>query len=175
MKKTLLILLVMLMAMPVHAWFGDGKLAIGDEIPEVTLSDMQGKPLNLPNNFKGKVLLIHFWAMDCHFCDKEILLLLEPLYQKYKAQGFLPIAINVGPVNKADERWRKMASLTYPSLVDERGLVGKKFGVIGMPTTFVIDGEGFLQKKITGEAKIEEYEKLFTTVLQQGKSYENKP
>jgi peroxiredoxin len=174
MKKALIILLL-LFAMPVHAWFGDEKLAIGDEIPEVSLTDLQGKKLNLPDDLKGKVLLVHFFAMDCHFCDKEILLLLEPLYQKYKAKGFVPVAVNVGEVDKKDVRWKKMAALTYPLLVDERGLVAQKFGVIGMPTTFVFDSKGILQKKLTGEAKIAEYEKLFTTVLQPGEYDENKP
>lgn len=174
MRKPLFILLVLLFAMPVHAWFGDGKLSVGDEIPEVSLTDLQGKTLKLPHDLKGKVLLIHFFGMECHFCNKEILLQLEPLYQKYKGRGFVPIAIHVGSVDKHDARWKKLTTLTYPLLVDERGLVAKKFGMIAMPTTFVIDGESVLQNKLTGEGKIEEYEALFTPFLPQGENYENK-
>jgi peroxiredoxin len=173
MKKVLLILLVMLIAMPVYAWFGDGKLVVGDEIPEISLPDLQGKKLNLPDDLKGKVLLVHFFSMDCHFCDKEIMLQLEPLYQKYKVKGFVPIVVNVGEVDKKDVRWKKLTVLTYPLLVDEKGVIAQKLGVIGLPTTFVIDREGVLQKKLTGEAKIDEYEQLFTTVLQPRASYEN--
>jgi cytochrome c biogenesis protein CcmG/thiol:disulfide interchange protein DsbE len=140
-------------------------LKIGDEIPHVTLTDIQGKTLTLPNDMKGKVVLLHFWNLDCHFCDKKNLLFLEPLYQKYKDQAFIPIAVNVGSADKNDERWKQFAELTYPMLVDERGLIAKQFSVIGLPTTFIIDGAGIVQKKLTGEAPIDEYEKLFTSIL----------
>jgi len=51
--------------------------------------------------------------------------------------------------------------------------VAKHFGVIGLPTTFVIDEQGIVRDKLTGEASIEEYEKLFTTILYKGEFYEN--
>jgi cytochrome c biogenesis protein CcmG, thiol:disulfide interchange protein DsbE len=140
-------------------------LKIGDEIPHVTFTDLQGKTMTLPNDMKGKVVLLHFWNLDCHFCDKKNLLLLEPLYQKYKAQAFVPIAVNVGIVDKTDERWKQFTELSYPMLIDERGLIAKQFSVIGLPTTFVIDGAGIVQKKLTGEAPIDDYEKLFTSIL----------
>jgi len=77
----------------------------------------------------------------------------------------MPVAINVSKIDPNDERLKRFAKLTYPMLVDERGLVAKKFGVIGLPTSFVIDREGVLREKITGEAGLDEFEKLFTTIL----------
>jgi cytochrome c biogenesis protein CcmG, thiol:disulfide interchange protein DsbE len=158
-------ILVLLVAMLIGACHQQTGLQIGDEIPKVTLTDLQGKTLTLPNDMKGKVVLLHFWNLDCHFCDKKNLLFLEPLYQKYKAQAFVPIAVNVGLVDKNDERWKEFSGLTYPMLVDERGLIAKQFNVIGLPTTLVIDGKGIVQKKLTGEAPIDDYEKLFTSIL----------
>ena len=83
------------------------------------------------------------------------------------------MAINESRVDKTDERLKKFAHLTYPMLVDEYSLVAKRFGVIGMPTTFVIDEEGIVRDKITGEAGIDEFEKRFTTILYKGVFYEN--
>ena len=148
-------------------------LQIGDTIPDVTLTDFQGKSVTLPKDLKGKVALVRFWSIDCHFCDKEILLSLEPLYQKYKDKGFVPVAINESRIDKTDERLKKFNHLTYPMLVDEYGLVARHFGVIGLPTTFIIDEEGIVQDKITGDAGIDEYEKRFTTILYKGVFYEN--
>jgi peroxiredoxin len=148
-------------------------LQAGDPAPVVTLSDFNGNAVTLPEAFKGKVVLVRFWALDCEFCDKEKLFALETFYQKYKDRGFIPLEINESKFVKTDERLKKFAHLTYPMLVDEYGLVAKKFGVIGLPTTFVIDEKGILRKKITGEAGIEEFEKLFTTVLYKGGFYEN--
>ena len=147
-------------------------LQIGDSIPNVTLTDFQGKTVTLPQDLKGKVVLVHFWGLDCCFCDKKILLSLEPLYQKYKDKGFVPVAINESRFVKTDERLKQFDHLTYPMLVDDYGLVAKQFGVIGLPTTFVIDEEGIVRDKMTGEAGIDEYEKHFTTVLYKGVFYE---
>ena len=148
-------------------------LQIGDTIPDVTLTDFQGKSVTLPKDLKGKVALVRFWSIDCHFCDKEVLLSLETLYQKYKDKRFVPVAINESRVDKTDERLKKFSHLAYPMLVDEYGLVAKHFGVIGLPTTFIIDEEGIVQDKITGEAGIDEYEKRITTILYKGVFYEN--
>jgi peroxiredoxin len=150
-----------------------GGLQIGDAVPDVTLTDFQGKSVTLPKDIKGKVALVRFWGIDCCFCDKGILLSLEPLYQKYKDRGFVPVAINESRLVKTDERLKKFEHLTYPMLVDEYGLVAKQFGVIGLPTTFVIDEEGIIRDKITGEAGIESFEKRFTTILNKGVFYEN--
>jgi len=148
-------------------------LQIGDTIPDVTLTDFQGKSVTLPKDIKGKVALVRFWSIDCGFCDKEILLSLEPLYQKYKDRGFVPVAINESRVAKTDERLKQFNHLTYPMLVDEYGLVAKRFGVIGLPTTFVIDEQGIVRDKLTGEAGIESFEKMFTTILYKGVFYES--
>ncbi len=71
-----------------------GGLQIGDPIPDITLTDFQGKSVTLPRDIKGKVALIRFWSLDCGFCDKEILLAFESFYHKYKDKSFIPVAIN---------------------------------------------------------------------------------
>jgi peroxiredoxin len=172
-KYLKLLLLGLLIAAGLSACNKHPGLQIGDPAPIVTLTDFNGKPVMLPEAFKGKVVLVRFWSLDCGFCDKEMLLALETFYQKYKDRGFIPVAINESRVVKTDERLKKFAHLTYPMLVDEYGLVAKRFGVIGLPTTFVIDEEGIVRDKLTGEAGIDEYEKLFTTVLYKGGFYEN--
>ena len=148
-------------------------LQIGDPAPVVTLNDFNGKAVALPEAFKGKIILVRFWSLECGFCDKNMLLAFETFYQKYKDRGFIPVAINEGRVDKTDERLLKFTHLTYPMLVDEYSLVAKRFGVIGLPTTFVIDEEGIVRDKITGEAGIDEYEKRLTTILYKGVFYEN--
>lgn len=168
-----LLLLALLIATALSACNKRAGLQIGDTAPEVALTDFQGKSVTLPKDIKGKVALLRFWSIDCGFCDKEILLSLEPLYQKYKDRGFVPVAINESRIDKTDQRLKKFEHLTYPMLVDEYGLVAKQFGVIGLPTTFVIDEQGIVRDKLTGEAGIEEFEKRFTTILNKGVFYEN--
>jgi peroxiredoxin len=168
-----LLLLGLLVATALSGCNKRGGLQIGDTVPDVTLTDFQGKTVPLPKDIKGKVAFVHFWGLDCNCCDKGILLSLEPLYQKYKDKGFVPVGINESQFVKTDERLKQFDHLTYPMLVDEYGLAAKDFGVIGLPTTFIIDAEGIIQDKITGEAGIDEYEKRFTTILYKGVFYEN--
>jgi cytochrome c biogenesis protein CcmG, thiol:disulfide interchange protein DsbE len=150
-----------------------GPLEIGDEVPPITLSDINGRPVNLPNDFNGKVILVRFWSIDCGFCDKKILLALEQFKQRYQGRQFIPVAINEGSLAKDDERLKALGKLSYPMLVDEYGSVARHFGVIGLPTTLVIDENGILRDKLTGEASIKEYEKLLTTILNKGVFYES--
>jgi len=172
-KYLRLLLFGLLIASVVGGCNKRGGLQIGDPIPDVTLTDFLGKSVTLPKDIKGKVALIRFWSLDCGFCDKEILLALESFYQKYKGRGFIPVAINESRIIKTDERLKKFEHLTYPMLIDEYGVVAKRFGVIGLPTTFVIDESGIVQDKLTGEAGTDEYEKFFTTVLNKGVFYES--
>jgi cytochrome c biogenesis protein CcmG, thiol:disulfide interchange protein DsbE len=172
-KHLKLLLLGLIVATALSACNKHSGLQVGDPAPVVSLTDFNGKSVTLPEAFKGKVALVRFWSLDCGFCDKEKLLTMETFYQKYKDRGFIPVAINESRIDKADERLKKFSHLTYPMLVDEYGLVAKHFGVIGLPTTFIIDEEGIVQDKITGEAGIDEYEKHFTTILYKGVFYEN--
>lgn len=159
------VVLLLVLVISLSACKRGGSPRIDDPAPVVTLQDFAGKAVDLPQDLKGKVWLVRFWSLDCGFCDKEVLLGLEQLYQKYKERGFVPVAVNVSKIDPADERLQRFKQLTYPMLVDERGLVAKKFGVIGLPTSFVIDSEGVIKEKITGEAGLAEFEKLFTTLI----------
>jgi len=166
-------ILALLVSVPLSGCNKPSGFQIGDQAPAVSLNDFNGKTVLMPEAFKGKVVLLRFWSIDCGFCDKKMLSVLEDFYQKYKDQGFIPVAVNESQLVKTDERLKNYDHLTYPMLVDEYGLVAKRFGVIGLPTTFVIDGQGIVRDKITGEAGSEEFEKFFTTILNKGEFYEN--
>ncbi len=138
---------------------------IDDPAPAVELRDFHGNTLQLPGDLRGKVWLVRFWSLDCHLCDKDILLGLETLRQKYQDRSFVPVAVNVGEYDANDARWQRFAKLSYPMLSDERGIAAKKFGVVGLPTTFVIDADGILREKRVGDAGLDGDEQLITTIL----------
>lgn len=160
-----LLLIAVLITLPMLGCKRQSGPQIDDPAPVVELRDLHGKNVQLPQDFKGKVWLIRFWSLECHFCDKDVLFGLDTLYQKYKDRGFEVVTVKVGEDEGNDERLKRFDRLSYPMLIDERGIVARKFGVVGMPTTFVIDAEGLLREKRVGEAGLEEFEKLFTTIL----------
>jgi len=148
-------------------------LQVGDSMPSVALSDVRGQAVRLPDDYKGKILLLRFWSLDCGFCDKATLFTLERIYQKYRGQGFMPVAVNESRLEPDDARLKPFAELNYPLLQDEYNKAAKQFGVVALPMTFIVDEAGIIRKKLAGEAQPEELEKLVTTILYKGEFYEN--
>ena len=106
---------------------------------DFTLTDLQGKSWNL-RDLRGKVVLVNFWATWCPPCRKEMPDL-EMLYNKFKDQGFVVLAIS-------DEESAKVApfiserKISYPVLLDPGRKVNDAFIVDGIPKSFVYNREG---------------------------------
>ena len=137
----------------------------------MTLADVHGKPMHLPTDVKGKVALIRFWSISCPSCCKELLKAIEELYQKYKDRGFTAVTINVDPPSEGDEEFRKLQFVHYPFLVDPGWAAAKSLGIKTVPVTFILDQQGIIREKISGDAPPEFFERLITQVLYKGGFY----
>ena len=106
---------------------------------DFALTDLQGKNWHL-KDLQGKVVLVNFWATWCPPCRKEMPDL-QALYEKYKEQGFVVLAIS-------DEESAKVApfiaerKIGYPVLLDPGRKVNEAFVVEGIPKSFVYDRNG---------------------------------
>jgi peroxiredoxin len=106
---------------------------------DFTLFDLHGKQWHL-QELRGKVVLVNFWATWCPPCRKEMPDL-DALYNKYKDQGFVVLAIS-------DEETAKVSpfinehNISYPVLLDPGRKVNDAFIVEGIPKSFVYDRSG---------------------------------
>jgi peroxiredoxin len=106
---------------------------------DFTLADLQGKPWHL-RDLHGKVVLVNFWATWCPPCRKEMPDL-DALYNKFKEQGFVVLAIS-------DEEAAKVSpfiserKISYPVLLDPGRKVNDLFVVEGIPKSFVYNRDG---------------------------------
>jgi peroxiredoxin len=139
-------------------------LKIGDTFPKIAVSDRQGKPVALPDDFRGKVALIHFWATWCPFCIKEIQAL-ESIYGVYREKGLVPFSVNVGEDNQTIAAFLKNETATYPILMDRNSEAARQCGVTGLPTTFICDRNGVIKFKIIGEINKNGLERLLATMF----------
>lgn len=89
----------------------------------------------------GKWLYLDFWASWCVPCKKS-LPLFEKLYQQNKSQGFEVIAISLDDEPKEAKTFVDKMQLNYKVLLDSKMAISKSFGVIGMPTSFLINPKG---------------------------------
>ena len=111
--------------------------------PDFVLDSNTGKPIKL-SGYKGKVVMINFWATWCGPCRQEWPLL-ESIYKQYKNQDFMLLGVNVEPDSKPAGEWLKKQPVTFPVLYDVKSQVSDLYKVTGMPTTVWVDKKGNLR------------------------------
>lgn len=126
-------------------------------VPE---AERQSAPVFISENFlggnatledyKGKVVLLHFWATWCLPCREEMMGM-EELWKKYKERGFVVVTISHGTDSKDDvDTYLKALDLSFPILLDQEGKVNGQYNVSRVPTTFIIDGNGKIISRVSG-------------------------
>jgi peroxiredoxin len=136
-------------------------LTKGEQPPAFQLQKLDGEMANFPQDYQGKVVVIRFWADWCPFCESEMQSI-EPVYQAYQAKGLVILALNVRQDRDTAAEFIEKLDISYPALLDREGEVARAYGVIGLPTTFVVDREGRLHTRIIGESTAE----LFAQVVE---------
>ncbi len=121
----------------------------GKPAPAFTLLDLNGKKISL-SDFKGKVVIIDFWATWCPPCVKEIPHFID-LYKEYKDKGLAIVGISVDHQGiNVVKAFNKRYKINYPILMAD-SQVSRAYGNIrSIPTTFVIDPSGNFQKMYVG-------------------------
>jgi len=119
---------------------------IGKPAPSFTLKDLEGKQVSL-SDFKGKVVLLDFWATWCGPCRRAIPHL-EALHRKYKDQGLVVIGINHEKDHDKVKAFSK-EQISYVVLLDADEQF-KEYGIRGIPTAFYIGRNGTIQYREVG-------------------------
>lgn len=126
------------------------KPEVGYLAPGFALEMMnQEKAVNL-SDYKGKVVLLNFWASWCFPCRKEMPSMQE-LYQIYKDRDFEILAVNMDKYSK--EKVVSFVSnygLTFPILLDRELKTALIYEVRSIPTSYIIDKNGIIKDKIIG-------------------------
>lgn len=140
------------------------QLQTGEAMPELTLPGLDGQPLTFPTGLEGKVVAIRFWADWCPFCESEMRDI-EPVYLKYRDRGLAVLAVNVRQDQATARAFIDKLDVSYRVLLDEDGAVARRYGVIGLPTTFFVDRQGRLSTRILGESTPEAFENIVQGLL----------
>jgi peroxiredoxin len=100
--------------------------------------------------YKGKVVILNFWATWCGPCKYEIPHFIK-LYNAYKDKGVTILGVAIGEPKATVETFAKSKGMTYPVLLDVKSAVPRSYGgVRGIPTTFVITQDGKIYRKHVG-------------------------
>jgi len=123
--------------------------SVGNVAPDFKLNDVNGKAVEL-SEFKGRVVLVEFWATWCGPCG-EFTPILNELYKKYKEKGFVILALTSEGNEDTITSYIKDNNVTYTVLLADMKTI-RRYGVISIPTSFLIDKEGKIVEKHMGFA-----------------------
>src|SRR5574337_1123153 len=131
-------------------WANDIQPNEGHFAPDFALKTLDGNAVRL-SEFRGKkVVLINFWATWCPPCRLEMPAI-QQIYAEYKDKGFEVLAVNIESDAKQEiGDFVKELRLTFPILLDPNMKITRKFRVIGLPVSVLIDRQGIVRAKEIG-------------------------
>jgi peroxiredoxin len=156
----LLVALMLYLSLFSNSQYVPEGLGKGKEAPDFRLKTIEGREVSL-SDYRGKVVLINFWATWCPPCREEMPLF-QRVYEKYKDRGFEILAISTDDYVEPVKKFVKEYKLSFPILYDDKNVVGL-YEVQGLPTSFLIDRDGKIVKVRLGKYK--EIEKDLKEVL----------
>jgi peroxiredoxin len=128
-------------------------LVEGTKFPDFDEKDVAGKPVSVAN-YKGRVVLIDFWATWCGPCVAELPNVTKT-YEKHHGEGFEIIGVSLDQDETRLTTFLKQKNITWQQFFDGKGWGNKlaaKYGVNSIPATYLLDGEGkIIAKNLRGE------------------------
>jgi peroxiredoxin len=133
--------------------------------PEFARKDLAGKSVDL-KNFRGKVVLLNFWATWCAPCQLEM-----PAFAAWQRQ-YGPDGLQVIGISMDDDATPVVGlvakfKLNYPVLMGDANLGRQYGGVLGLPLTYLIDRDGVVRARFQGETDLKTIERRLQTILAQ--------
>ncbi|WP_404349478.1 redoxin domain-containing protein [Sutcliffiella horikoshii] len=127
-----------------------GEVQEGNQAPDFTLTTLDGEELKL-SDYRGKKVILNFWATWCPPCKAEM-----PHMQSFYEENHEEvevIAVNLTNMDKGEEAINSFVEdyeLTFAIPLDEAGDIGMQYQAFTIPTSYAIDKNGIIQKKIIG-------------------------
>lgn len=129
-------------------------LAIGDKAPDFELVDLEGNKHRL-SDYEGEGVFLNFWGTWCPPCKKEMPYI-EDQYQIFKDKGVHVLSVNIAESNLKVDTFRQQYGLSFPIVIDKTKDVRDLYNIVPLPTTYLIDKDGKIQKIVTNEMTEEE-------------------
>lgn len=173
--KSKLVLVLVFIVMSFSAFAAKSNKKEDVKMPNIVLYDQYGKKHSL-EEYKGKVVVINFWATWCGYCVRE-LPEFEKVYKEFGSNKKEVVILGVaGPKTKENPNnvdvekdkiisFLKKKNVTYPTLMDETGKSFDDYGIKYFPTTYVINKNGYLEGFVNGAISGEQLKNAINETL----------
>ena len=145
---------------------GSTGVALGEQAPAGALPRLEGKGTGSLADYRGRWVLVNFWASWCIPCREEAAAL-EGFQRRYGGDRFTVLGIDTRDLSGDGQRFVDQYGLTYPQLRDGNGQRAHDFGTTGVPENFLVDPRGKLRLLRTGPVT-EEYLRRYVAPLLPG-------
>ncbi|MEB2492697.1 TlpA family protein disulfide reductase [Bacillus sp. AFS026049] len=135
-----------------------GGLKIGAKAPNFSLKTLDGKQVEL-SDYKGKKVMLNFWATWCPPCKKEM-----PDMEKYTQQAgddVVVLAVNIDPENDV-QAFVEDNGITFTIPLDSQSAknpVNERYKILSIPTTYFIDKKGIIRNKVISAMTLKDMER----------------
>lgn len=117
--------------------------------PDFILKDLEGNSVKL-SDYKGKIVILNFWAVWCKYCKLEMPELNELNKELEKGDDAVLLAIDVQEPLSTVTDYLTSNNISLKVLMDTDGTVAQTYGITGFPTTFIVNRDGSLYTYISG-------------------------
>lgn len=130
--------------------------------PDFTLLNLEGEEISL-SDYRGKIVLVNFWATWCQFCDIEM-----PDLQKLSEEhdDLVVLGVNVMESDKKVSKYIESGKYNFPVVLDSKGDVSREYLASGLPASYFIDEDGTLLGRAQGLLTYEQMEQVLEEVRQ---------
>ena len=126
--------------------------------PDFSLKTTDNRIVKL-SDYKGKIVIVNFFATWCPPCRTEIPDFVK-FYKENKGKGVVIIGIAVGSKLEDVKKMIKEFKINYPVCISDGKVEREYGGIVGVPTTFIIDKNGNIYKKLIGMMKKKQLEEI---------------
>lgn len=147
--------------------------ALAEPVLEAFANDSLEPAFSLPDlkdgihelqDYRGKVVLVNFWATWCPYCRHEMPAM-EDYYRAHKGRGFAIVAYSTDKTQQEVDDFMAREGYTFPAPLAPPGVAEAFGGVDRLPTSFVIDRQGRIRHKVSGQVHAGRLEDLIGPLL----------
>jgi peroxiredoxin len=137
-------------------------------VPELSLTDLNGNTLP-GSSYKGKVLLVSFWAAWCTSCAEDVPHFMA-LQKKYQQQGLQVLGFSVDDDAQELRDFYFKYQMNYPVIASNPKIADAFGGIFGLPTTILVDSKGMIRARYNGSVDFPAVEREVVALLRDSQS-----